>query len=534
MRRMIILVGFLSLLILNSSGQEKSNKVDILWGDEQKESKKTTLSDIVGHDETGIYALKTKRKGFYGMNSTITLEHYNNKLNQTNSVSLELIYQKKKMNFEFIIHHNNELYLYSSFINKKLNHNFLFVQTINKKTLQFNQDIKKIAEIDYTGRSIVNIGNFNYEVSRDSSKVLVYYNLPYVRYENEQYGFHVFDEEMNQLWENKVTLPYMEELLDVEDFKIDDKGNVHLLGVIYKEKRKAKRKGEPNYKYQIISYFDKGNEVKEYPIMIEGKFLTDMKIAITDDKDVICSGFYSNEGLFSIIGAYFIKVDGETKEIIAKNFKEFGIDFITQNMTDRQEKKAKKKAEKGKEVELIQYDLDNIVLRDDGGAVLIGEQYFVRMVTRTMSNGNGGTTTTTSYYYFYNDIIVINISPEGNIEWTEKIPKRQKTANDGGFYSSYAMSVVKDKLYFVFNDHPENLTYKGEGKLYNFIKSKESLIVLVELDSNGKQTREALFSAREADILTRPKVCKQISKKEMILFGQRRKAHRFAKILFKE
>ena len=534
MKKTILIINlFAFFLSLNSIGQTKSKDVDILWGPELK-AWKSTLSDIVGYDETGIYAIKTKRKGLYGLNSTVTLEHYDKEMSQSKSVEIELEEQKKERNFEFIIHIDNEMYIFSSFANQKLKKNFLFVQGVNKKTLQPNKDLRKIAEIDYSGKSKYNSGNFDYEISKDSSKVLIYYNLPYDKGESEKFGFHVFDKALNQLWEKNITLPYKEELFDVEDYEVDNKGNIHLLALIFKEKRKEKRKGDPNYKYQVLSYLNNGTELKEYPIKIEGKFLTDMQIAINDEQDIICGGFYSSEGTFSIEGSYFLKINGETKEIKSKEFQNFGIDFITQNMTKRQEKKTKNKAAKGKDIELYQYDLDNIVLRDDGGALLIGEQYFVRVVTRTIPDGNGNTSTTTTYYYHYNDIIVINMSPDGKIEWSKKIAKKQVTRNDGGFFSSYALSIVKDKLYFVFNDNPKNLFYKGEGKLYNFNKSKESLVVLVTLDNEGNQTREALFSAKEADILTRPIVCEQISKNEMILFGQRKKTHRFARISFKE
>ncbi len=150
-----------------------------------------------------------------------------------------------------------------------------------------------------------------------------------------------------------------------------------------------------------------------------------------------------------------------------------------------------------------------------------------------MSNGSGGTTTSSTSQYYYNDIIVISISPDGSIDWNEKIPKKQVTVNDGGFYSSFAVSVVKDKLYFVFNDHPNNLFYKKQGKLSNFNKGPDSVMVLVELDSQGNQTREALYNAKKSGILTRPKVCEQISDNEMILFGQDNKIHRFARLTFK-
>lgn len=534
MKKAILFINIFTFLTLLSFGQSLSKKVDILWGPEQKESRKSTLSDIVGHDKTGIYSIKTKRKGLMSLNSTLTLEHYNYEMIQTKSVVLDLTEQKKERNFEFIIHLNNELHIFSCFKNQKLKKNFLFVQSINKNTLLLNSNIKKIAEIDYSGNSKYNSGSFSYEISKDSSKVLIFYNLPYNKGEREKFGFHISDKDLNQLWEKKITLPYKEELFSVEDFEVDKNGNVHLLGLIFNEKRKEKRNGIPNYKYQVLSYYSNGEKLSEYPIKIEGKFLTDMRIVINDEQDIICGGFYSSEGTFSIEGSYFLKIDGKTKEIKSKSFQEFGIDFITQNMSDRQEKKTKKKAAKGKSTELYKYDLDDIILRDDGGALLIGEQYFVKVFTSTTTDANGNMNTSTTYNYYYNDIIVINMSPNGKIEWTEKIPKRQRTANDGGFFSSYALSVVKDNLYFVFNDNPKNLFYKDKGSLSNFSTRKESIVVLVALDSEGKQTKEALFSARDADIITRPLVCEQISKDEMILFGQRKKTHRFAKIAFIE
>ena len=106
---------------------------------------------------------------------------------------------------------------------------------------------------------------------------------------------------------------------------------------------------------------------------------------------------------------------------------------------------------------------------------------------------------------------------------------------DGGFYSSYALTEFDDKLYFIFNDNPKNLFYKGEGKIYNFNKGKkESLVVLVELNMDGEQTREALFSMKAAEVIIRPKVCEQISKNQMILFGQKKKIQRFAKVTFEK
>lgn len=534
MKKTIVLLILSNLIALGAISQTKSKKVDIIWGNEYKQSKKSTLSDVVGYDDTGIYALKFKAGGVYGLNSKYTLEHYDNEMNLSKSYELILEEGKKNRDLEFISILDNNLYLFSSFRNQKLKKKFLFVQTVDNNTLKPNNDLKKISEIDYKGYSKYNSGTFNLEYSNDSSRVLVYYHLPYDKGENEKFGIHVFDNKFELLWEKEITLPFEEELFTFEDFEVSNDGDVYLLGILFNEKMKTKRKGKPNYKYLILNYFDNGNQINEYPISVEGKFLSEMQIAINQSKDIICGGFYSEKGVVGINGSYFLRLDGTTKEIVSTNFKKFDIDFITQNFTARKEKKAKKRDAKGKDQELFQYDLDEIILKSDGGALLVGEQYYVNIVTTTTTSANGGTTTTTKYTYHYNDIIVINLSPEGTIDWNVKIAKKQITTNDNGFYSSYALSVVNDKLYFVFNDNPKNLYYKGDGKYYNFTRGKDALAVLVELDLDGIQDREALFSTSQANILARPKVCKQISKNQLIIFGQRKKTQRFAKVTFKD
>lgn len=526
----------ISLLILSSTifSQSKSKDVDILWGREFKTSKRSTLDGVVGKDETGIYVIKFHKRGMFSYGPDYSLEHFNKQMNLTKSVKIILSKQGKELELELITHFNNKLYAFSSLRNNKEKKKILYVQSINKNTLRPENDIRKIAEIDYQKKSRFNTGDYYIATSRDKSKLLVYYDTPYDKRENESFGLHIFDENMNQLWEKKISIPYKEDLFSVEKMRVDKEGNVYLVGISYIEKHEDKRKGSPDYKYKILCYTNEGKKLIQYPVELQDKFITDMQITISDEGDIICAGFYSDEGTFSIKGSFFLSIDHENQKIKNKSFKEFGLDFITQGMSERQEKKAKKKAAKGKNVELYKYDLNEIILRDDGGALLIGEQYYVRVVTHTYTDGNGMMHTTTTYYYNYNDIIVINISPKGQIDWIKKIPKQQVTTNDGGFFSSYTLAVIKDKLYFIFNDNPRNLNYKEPAKLYNFNKGKESLTVLVTLTMDGKQKREALFNTRDSGVLIRPKVCKQIDdSNELIIFGQRGKKQRFAKITFK-
>ena len=519
MKNALLLIFVYVLTSPFTLAQNRSNEVDILWGEEVRASKRSTLTDIVGYNESGICVLKEEYSRIR-LSSVSTLEHYDNEMMLSGSLELGDI--------EFIIHLQDELYVFTSELDKKSKLNILYSQSVDMGEMQLNNDKQEIAEVYFSGFSRFNSGSFAYEVSGDSSKLFINYNLPYNKNESEKFGFHVFDSSLNEVWHREVTLPYTDQLFSVEDYVVDNNGGVHLVGVEYKDKRAAKRRGKPNYTYHILSF--NGGRDSDTPVQVEGKFITDMQIAIDKDLNVLCGGFCSALGTFSIEGSFFLKLNSSSNEVVSESYKAFGIDFITQHMSKRNEKKAKKKDKKGKDVEMYQYDLDNIILKEDGGVMIIGEQYFVRTVTSTSTDANGATRTTTNYYYYYNDIIVISVAPNGDIDWTQKIPKIQITSNDGGFFSSYALSVVADKLYFVFNDNPKNLFYTGEGSIYNFNSGKESLVVLVTVDSDGVQKREALFSAREADILTRPKVCEQISGTEMIIFGQRKKSHRLGKM----
>ena len=146
------------------------------------------------------------------------------------------------------------------------------------------------------------------------------------------------------------------------------------------------------------------------------------------------------------------------------------------------------------------------------------------------TNINGTMTTSTTYHFYYNDIIAVKINAEGQIAWAEKVAKTQHTINDGGFYSSYTLAIVHGKICFIFNDHPKNITYKGSGRPVNF-NGVESVAMMASLNQKGEQERQPLLK-NNRDIVVRPKVSRQISNLQVILFGQRKKNQQFARVIF--
>ena len=223
-------------------------------------------------------------------------------------------------------------------------------------------------------------------------------------------------------------------------------------------------------------------------------------------------------------------------------------------MSDKKKEKAKEAERRNdvqRQAELFDYSLDELILRSDGGAVLVAEQFYIQQDRFDNFNNPYGWGAGWSpyyspywnsryrgnfqvdYYYNYNDIIVVNIRPTGEIEWAARIPKRQETRNDGGYYSSYAMSIVRDKLYFIYNDNPRNLNEakRKSGRIYNY-NGSDSIISLAQINIKGEVNTFPLAYNRDQGVMTRPKMCKQIGKKEMAIFGERGRGYRFGKLIF--
>ncbi len=523
----LLFIFLLSLTYVSVFGQSKSTEASVTWAEEQKESRRSSLGEVIGRNKNGIYVAKAE----YGLLrvTNFTLEHYDDNMKLVKSHEHELKGGRMKKFYVGTMMVGDQIYLFTSVKDKAKKKNYFYVQTVNMKTMRMNDDAKKMSTVDFDGSIAANSGAFDFELSRDKSKVLVINTFPFKKNQPAKYGLSVFDKDFKKLYSKNVKLSTSDKLFDVQDFRIDNEGNVHVLGKLFFEKRKDTRKGEVNYQHQLLSYYDALERVEKNTIRVNDKYLNDMQIAIDKNGDFACGGFYSSNASDNVDGTFWLKLDGETTEIISENYKEFDIDFITQNVKERVKKKLEKKEKKGKSIELYKFQLDEIIFHGDGGAVLVGEQYYVSVLTSTDANGR----TTTTYIYNYRDIIVVKISGEGEIEWAEKIPKRQVSRNDGGFYSSYQLSIVKDKLYFIFNDNEKNLTNEGDGKLKNFTGDKESLTVLVTMDDKGQQKKEALFNVREAEVIIRPKVGDQIGLREAIIFGQKKKKQRVAKIDFK-
>jgi hypothetical protein len=509
------------------TAQPRTDKARVDWGPELDERETGVFRDLFGQADEAVYmTMKTKK--------ALMVQKMSGDMKGLYSEPLDLELDKKDLDLQDIMLAGDKILVFANRYDKKEDLNMLYLRILEESNLQPIGGWDKIAafpaEKAYSGR-------FDTYTSPDDGKVLVTILLPFQKDERERFQLRVYDKEMDLLWERDVNMPYDDKEFRLEEFRVDNKGNVVAVGVKYQEKQEAKalkRAGKPQYNYHLITFDADGGETDD-AIDAGDKFLQDLTLSLDNgDGPILCGGFYGNKTTSKVRGAFFMSLDPRTKAILHQSYKEFSDDFITQYMTPKEEERARNRADKNEEdLELFEYDLDEIIRRDDGGAVFVGEQYYMYTTTVCTSNTNGGQTCRTTSHYIYNDVIAVSIDPNGDIEWAANLPKRQHTRNDGGYFSSYGSAVKGSNLYFVYNDNGENLflTSGDKFKSADFL-GKNSIVTIATVSQDGHVTREALFDPEKRDLILRPKSCRQLADDRLFLYATLGRDYRFGMVTF--
>ena len=561
----ISLIAFLCSLSMGLFAQQLETvtptpRPKVQWSREYEEPANSNIQKIIATEGGGFYALRIRQGGVLGNGSIkAVIEYYDNSMKLLRQKELDLEYKGKDRFLKDVVMVGGRLWMVSFFYNEKHEKTYLFAQEINKNTLNLMKDIVKVGEQDETNRERQDV--FSLAQSRDSSKIVIFNQQPNSK-DGQSFSLVVYNSDFNELWAKEAKLPYGKKNFKVEDYQVDNKGNVYLLGIIYTEgANRLEKRGKATYQYDIVAYMrDSTIDVQEYKIALKDKFVTDLTFRIADDGEMVCAGFYSEKDAKGLKGSCFFKINPKTKDMTSISTREFDFNFMTANLSDKSKMQAKaaiEKNDKEREPELFDYSLDKLIMRSDGGVIMIAEQYFIE--ERLLNNSPYGyspyygysawnspyyssfydpygyrsnrSNRRADYYYNYNDIIVVNIQPDGEIAWTSRIPKHQISVNDGGIYSSYSMSIVADKLYFAYNENPKNLDPNRKKNVAE-TPDKYSVVTLAEVARDGSLKRYPMFSNRDKGVVTRPKICRQVGRRDMAIYGESGRSYRFGVLSF--
>lgn len=374
------------------------------------------------------------------------------------------------------------------YLQQEKRYSVLLAQPVNSKLVEIG---KPIALDTIEDRKELVAQNLRFKASADQNFLYIYYPF-FSGSEVQSMRCVGLDHALNKLY--RKTFPAQHSEKEMEDSRslMDNNGNGYLLIPTMQ-----KEEGPRVKVYRLSSAGEFATYDLVLPQALFGELYTDL-----DNKNghLVAGAFYDKDGAKgedAANGFLFATYEPATGEKLTTREIPFPNDFMKE-LTGREVKD---------EARLYTFTIRRIVLRNDGGALLLAESFIkdTREVPAPTGMGigfqPGFNNFIRSTIYQFNDIIAFSINKHGVAEWNTIMRKKQVSEDDNGFYSSFMIMNEKDKLRLLYLDDAI-----AQASLNQFI-----------LSSEGKAERKEILNQESNDVMLLPKSGRQLSPREVLL-----------------
>ena len=338
---------------------------------------------------------------------------------------------------------------------------------------------------------------YEVRISEDKRKVLL---VDYDRI--SKFNAMVIDlDSMKVMWEK----PFLDDdffpIRTLDEMLVDNRGNAYI--VFDKDNRKISRS---EHRLEVFTAGPDFSDVRKITIPFPEKLIYDAKYIIDNlNKKLVVAGLYSEKNKGRANGHFYLSSEIPT-----------GTPFVLEYHPFSKEQASILLDKKLQEnVGIPQMNVQEIVLRRDGGILMIGEQ--VKLNER---NG-GGASRVDSYGnyivdYFYDNIFVASVHPNGAMHWEEILHKRQFSQDDGASYSSYFLMKTPKNLRMIFNDDIRN----------------ENLVSEYIIAPSGSKDRNSVFNTERQNLRLRFRDAVQIASNELIVPSERKNRIKLVRVTY--
>ena len=515
---------FVALMaVIQMAAQDTPNGMNVKFGPvlHSKETALDGMIDLLSHDEGGYLVLSSDKNFFY-------FDKLDNDLVSVTTRSLPKVrFHEKELILKAHYSNGRELLLLFQCEDRKEDKVYLLAQRVNLQELNYSGELEILEENSYEKRRY--ISGYQTCVSQGGSKFLVFTSSPGENGTPEKYSFRVFGDGLTELWQKDVELPYPNERFQSLDVVVDEGGSVFLTCKYYERTwKEAKKNDLVPYTYHILGIFDKGSVIKDFEVLLGNKYVHTMGCGLDVNGDILATGAYSNTAETGAKGIFFIRIDRSTKQVVKQSTRELDFDFITGSLSEKSKAKLQKKEQKAEDYGIPNLVLRQIVMHDDGSISMVGEVFYTYVACTVDSRGSRSCIT----YYVYGDIIVIKADREGELQWTKRIEKFQRTG-DGPYFSSYIMLPQAGDLVFLYNDNPKNYITTRPGNeppkaryTYTF---KAISTYMAEINDEGMIRQGELFRHEKNSPFFIPKLS-SVKDGEFFLYLRRGKRIQFCSV----
>jgi len=374
----------------------------------------------------------------------------------------------------FVCVNNDSIHVISYFNNRLQNAVYIFDETFNLNTLESNNDVHKISEIEYDKTNLTN-SNDIYIKMRKNEYVANSIGLYYFYETKKEYihGHQAFDYKFTL--KAKYKRPTDKRTL-TPNYVFDKEDNLYTIERYNESGTSIDYKSS---KVRLAFSPKDGSSPIIRNIELENNFIVEQTLSVNNRNQVVCAGLFSNKGTQSAIGGFSIITSPQltNKDIITKI--NFDISLIIEGKSKKESKDIEKNIALGKNFDGdYSYTIHDIHFRKDGSYTMLVDK------NAKAYSGKG------NYDYYYGDIYILSFDSLGKSQWTQKIFRKQVIGESGfnehilgGYIIDYGKNDDITVIYNIVNS--ENIFSAGD-KINN--------TMIYRIDNNGNKSCEVLIS----------------------------------------
>lgn len=506
MKKITIILFAIFSIAINGNSQGVIKTTQKLIELEKGKKGETVIGSVLAGDF--IYTISQIGKG---RRSTTTISKFDTRMKLIKKTDWDLNFREGRINRILVL--NNKIFVLFEMIDTKIKIAEVFSRALDKNSLKLSSKeiliSKKFTKKRYTP---------DYSIIEENEKVLIYQSSENNRKKNLSLSMKVLGDNLKEIWEKEINFPFSNKNSNFDDIEINENGDVYFVVDIKEKDSKIRKK-------HLYACTDKGNKLINNELSSLPEFVTDIKLASSNHNQLIVAGYYNQkvERAWKK-GSYFLKLNTDDLSVTSSTKGLFPVTLLMKKKSNKVKRKAIRKEIKGKDSGLDNhFSVDEIITKEDGGAIIIGEHYHVYTTSYTTTDANGRSTTRYTTNYEYDDILIISISKNGEIEWERIIPKMQHISGSSAGCGYFRM-VVEDKIFFIFNDDRENHKPNNEETV-NFLANKKNRIISIyEINSIGNIRKDILTDYLKIESMILPSSSDQIGEKEVLfyLWGKKR------------
>ena len=331
------------------------------------------------------------------------------------------------------------------------------------------------------------------KLSLDQSKLIV---LGWDYLENDSKAsitIKILDSQLTEIRNQSYQFNYANEKLALEDVFLDNAGKAYIVGNNYKGNLKYGIR--PALIEHFITILNPDSTDKFWVVEKFKRFFPSFQYALANDGTFMGIGFWE-KGVKRGIGSYIFEPNAisPTTSIQTIDYKTFKAAFIGNS-----------NKLKHFEHHLESYEMKKVLVKENA-FYIIGEHISFGILEDE---------------YLLEDIIIAKVTPKGDIGWLKRIPKKQNVLTGIEQFNSFTLLEQKDKLYFLFNDNPENygVDILKEIKIA-LVPDVQPAIVGLNLQT-GMITRNLLRDTLDKNQLLIPDFCQFIAQNDALFINMK-------------